>query len=586
MPYLSSRDVGSRGAKASTGIWHKSAHLHPHDDRRHDRSPSSVSGCVAEAEDMPLCGPWHRRLYRGSVTRARRYGGGDGLHDGHQRRPVGFRMHSQHKENTSMKIHQFARALLVSVIALVTACGAPGTATLPTPPTSTTIPPTPPVSLTPTYSPAPTPTPLSEADKPNDTTQARLRINQCVSDAPPVDVLVNGKVVVSGGMPFTNIAPFSTTGYMYLQPGTFSVAVVPTGGEIAQALLDPVDVPVVAGHRYTLAVMGQPEDADHTSLLIDETEAYQRAGAAPDRGGHLTINNAKGVPGITFTLNGVAGKDAPYGGFAADTWPAENNEGFAFTVSGAPGKVLDRGGPAGYIGPSVDSLACWGGTYPDKLGVQGSAPTSMLDLIAFLEGFHDRGLKWTDGSVVSFGTLLAALRQTGLDKQLTTGSPYLVFAPTDAAFAALPKAERDALLADLSPSRISCMPTSSRAITRPARCPVIRGRATSVARSRICREHRLYSLVPPMLFLSTETPWGPSQTASRRWRTARASLVSRNWYYRPRNNRGRTDVAHHRRDRIVRLPRRSQNRASGSIFVSLHDDPVQYDCSSRGCSTG
>ena len=40
------------------------------------------------------------------------------------------------------------------------------------------------------------------------------------------------------------------------------------------------------------------------------------------------------------------------------------------------------------------------------------------------------------------------MRQTGLDKQLTTDGPYLLFAPTDAAFAALSQARREALLAD------------------------------------------------------------------------------------------------------------------------------------------
>jgi uncharacterized surface protein with fasciclin (FAS1) repeats len=47
-----------------------------------------------------------------------------------------------------------------------------------------------------------------------------------------------------------------------------------------------------------------------------------------------------------------------------------------------------------------------------------------------------------------FGTLLAALNAAGLTDELATGGPYTVFAPTDAAFAALPPGTVEALLAD------------------------------------------------------------------------------------------------------------------------------------------
>lgn len=46
----------------------------------------------------------------------------------------------------------------------------------------------------------------------------------------------------------------------------------------------------------------------------------------------------------------------------------------------------------------------------------------------------------------SFKTLTAALKATGLDKTLASGGPYTVFAPTDAAFAALPKGTVEELL--------------------------------------------------------------------------------------------------------------------------------------------
>ena len=48
----------------------------------------------------------------------------------------------------------------------------------------------------------------------------------------------------------------------------------------------------------------------------------------------------------------------------------------------------------------------------------------------------------------SFKTLAAALQQAGLVDTLKGKGPFTVFAPTDAAFAKIPKAQLDALLAD------------------------------------------------------------------------------------------------------------------------------------------
>ena len=48
----------------------------------------------------------------------------------------------------------------------------------------------------------------------------------------------------------------------------------------------------------------------------------------------------------------------------------------------------------------------------------------------------------------NFNTLAAALKQAGLVETLKGKGPYTVFAPTDAAFAKIPKDQLDALLAD------------------------------------------------------------------------------------------------------------------------------------------
>lgn len=48
----------------------------------------------------------------------------------------------------------------------------------------------------------------------------------------------------------------------------------------------------------------------------------------------------------------------------------------------------------------------------------------------------------------SFGTLVTAVKAAGLVETLSGPGPFTVFAPTDAAFAKIPKATLDALLAD------------------------------------------------------------------------------------------------------------------------------------------
>jgi uncharacterized surface protein with fasciclin (FAS1) repeats len=283
---------------------------------------------------------------------------------------------------------------------------------------------------------------------PNDATQARLRVSNCVFNGPNVDVAVNGVVAVNGGMPQANMIALNISGYMYLVPGTYSVAVVPTGKSIAQALLGPLDVPLAAGHRYTVVMLGQANEPRHTPLVIDETEAYRKAGASPSTNGHITVNNIKGAAGLSFLQDGVGEKDVPYGGFAATAPPAMTYKDFTISVSGsgAPNTAIEQNG-AGFTEPGADALDCFGGSYPGPHDTHTSASTSGLNTIEFLQVFSGKNSKINDATW-SFDTVLAAVKTAGLTDLLTSGGPYLLFPPTDHAFAALPTATRDALMAD------------------------------------------------------------------------------------------------------------------------------------------
>jgi uncharacterized surface protein with fasciclin (FAS1) repeats len=286
------------------------------------------------------------------------------------------------------------------------------------------------------------------ADTPNDATQGRLRINQCVAGAPQLDAYVNGQQAVNGGVPQT-LRATETSGYLYLPPGTYSVALVPAGQGLDHPFLGPLDVQVAAGHRYTVVTLGQQADATHKALVIDETAAYQAIGAERPDGQHLahiTVNNIKGAPSIHFSLGGIAEPGAAaYGDFEAGLWPA-----FAPSIdvvtANAPGEVIAHADGPIFNPPGSDNLDCVFGTYPTN-NSNTTATTSILSPADFLQRFNDLSAS-TSNQTPTFHTFVAALQQTGLGPLLASGGSYLVFAPSDDAFAVLPKDKLAALLAD------------------------------------------------------------------------------------------------------------------------------------------
>ena len=59
-----------------------------------------------------------------------------------------------------------------------------------------------------------------DPNRPNDLTEARLRVSQCVRDPKidglATDVYINGKVPVIAGVPLTNLPPGAVSRYEYL----------------------------------------------------------------------------------------------------------------------------------------------------------------------------------------------------------------------------------------------------------------------------------------------------------------------------------------------------------------------------------
>ncbi len=287
---------------------------------------------------------------------------------------------------------------------------------------------------------------------PNDATQARLRVSQCVYGEPEMDIYLNGQIPVDADIPLA-VRQGDVTRYEYLAPGTHSLVVVPNGQDLSKAFLGPLDVTLAAGHRYTVVALGQKDEPSHQALVIDETAAAAAIGAGPLDFVHFIVNNIRGLAGLDFYQGGIV-RDAnvPYGGFKAARWPVGWWKGLKVTVAGAPDQPLDPGFDGdGYNPPALSTLDCFGGTYPGTIGqdfdTHSSANTSPLNAVDLLQAFNAEAGKSGKGSP-SNNTFLAAVQAAGLTDMLAHGGPYIIFAPTDEAFAALPKGTLDALMAD------------------------------------------------------------------------------------------------------------------------------------------
>ena len=302
----------------------------------------------------------------------------------------------------------------------------------------------------------PTKAPATEAfasqpdpNKPNDQTEARLRISNCVFNGPSLDVWINGKSGMNGGVSMPKLPPLGFSGYLYLQPGKYQVAVAPDGTGLDKPFAGPLDIPAIAGHRYTAVVMGQADEASHNLLLIDETAAYQALGVTPTKSRlNIAVNNLKGAPEITRSMGGVVRENkVPFGSYQAAVWPVGDFTGFEISASSTT-QAIDSSSDPSWHSRGTDTMDCFGGKFPgaggtdyDYLGSEINSDFTPADYMSFSTAAKEH---------LSFDTFMKVIQTAGLTDQLNKGGPYLIFAPSDDAFevASLPKATLDAIQND------------------------------------------------------------------------------------------------------------------------------------------
>jgi uncharacterized surface protein with fasciclin (FAS1) repeats len=130
-----------------------------------------------------------------------------------------------------------------------------------------------------------------------DVVPTHVRVAHFSPDTGNVDVWVNFAPVLTD-VPFTAISDWLT-----LPAGTYNVAVVPAGGELGDAAIGPVDLPLGVGGWTTVAAVGSStaESPTLTAALI--TEDYSEI---PDGQARVTVFHAiEGAPAVNVTANGA-----------------------------------------------------------------------------------------------------------------------------------------------------------------------------------------------------------------------------------------------------------------------------------------
>lgn len=265
--------------------------------------------------------------------------------------------------------------------------------------------------------------------------KAMIRVAHFAVDAPAVDVFVNGEAAI------TNLPYPEVTSYVALDAGTYSIAVAPAGSGLDAAVIGPVDLEFAAGTSYTIAATGQLADSSFGPLVIDDT-AQLAALTMPEGGSTITIlHGISDAPAVDIYANdAMILENVPFNAYATINAPAEEVT-IKITATGAPETVVVETPWTAYAG--TQHLIAAVGTLADNGYQLAQANSSAWNAVEWLAA------QPSANPSRSFATLLAAATAADLGGALSGAGPLTIFAPNDAAFAALPAGTVEGLLADI-----------------------------------------------------------------------------------------------------------------------------------------
>jgi uncharacterized surface protein with fasciclin (FAS1) repeats len=261
---------------------------------------------------------------------------------------------------------------------------------------------------------------------------ARVRAANYAIDVSAVVVMVGDQALTETALAFT-----AATAHTDVRAGTNTLTFDLVDGDIITT-----EATFQAGYDYTAALIGQMADDSLQVVLIPESELVGGVRDAENPASYaVLLHGISDAPPVDFILDGaVQYQGLAFGDYAVFSISQAPHD-ILVTFSDDPTQVLFEN--SGETPPANDLLllTVMAGDYPDSLDVTG-AVSRLPDrtVIDFLRTYQDE-----QGN--TFETLIEALRVTGLDETLVQAAPFTLFAPTDAAFAALPTQTRDLLFA-------------------------------------------------------------------------------------------------------------------------------------------
>lgn len=283
-----------------------------------------------------------------------------------------------------------------------------------------------------------------------DANPAYLRIGHFAADAPDLDVFLSTEAIAS------SIETGNVSDFVEVQPGESALALAETGTSADDAILN-IDVPLIAGHRVTVAIVGQMADDSLDTLVIDETALIEDVDLSQGVF-RIIVNNIAGVPKLSFYEADMwVEQDIPYAGYSAALYPAFSWDTGKAVVGDDLNNIVfdfdpDADQSGGFWEPyTVYTFGTFGkhpGSMFEDNGINGGQPYVVApDVSAFLAAFSNADITSDYQTYYRFDNFVQALEIAGLNEMLADGA-HTIFVPTDQAFAALPEGRLDALLAD------------------------------------------------------------------------------------------------------------------------------------------
>src|SRR5207244_2974611 len=114
-------------------------------------------------------------------------------------------------------------------------------------------------------------------------------------DAQGVDVYFNGTIA------YKNLLYRSLSNWLAVDPGTYSIAVVPNGESVSSTAFAPVDVRAESGSWKTVAIVGSSNSKTLQAAVI--TEDYRDL--LPSTGGFTFFNALEGSAPVNLVRSGA-----------------------------------------------------------------------------------------------------------------------------------------------------------------------------------------------------------------------------------------------------------------------------------------